>query len=88
MKDIELTFYVHAMDRQTNRVLARLIKFCDGHFQKNYKLNLIDLSKNPEIQPPLVLPALVRETPLPRRMAVGDFTNIAKTMLTLNLLTN
>ena len=87
MKEIELSFYVHAMDRHSNKMLARLIKYCDEHFKKNYKLNLIDISKNSDMHPPLVLPALILESPLPKKMVVGDFTDVSKTMLMLNLLT-
>ncbi len=87
MKEVELSLYVHTMDRLSNKILAKLIKYCDEHFGERYKLHLVDLSKSPEQSPPLALPALVREFPLPRRHAVGDFTDMNKIMLTLNLLT-
>ncbi len=87
MKDVELSLYVHAMDRHSNKILAKLIKYCDEHFGQNYKLHLVDLSKTPGQSPPLALPALIRELPLPKRQAVGDFSDINRIMLTLNLLT-
>ncbi len=86
MKDVELSLYVQTMDRRSNKILARLIKYCDEHFGQGYKLHLVDLSKSTGQASPLAVPALVREFPLPKRQAVGDFTDINRIMLTLNLL--
>lgn len=90
-KNIELSLYVKCMNKESNRLLAMLIKFCDQQFQENYTLNLHDLSKDPSpgrIHEVLVTPTLVREKPLPAIRITGDLSDIRKSMLTLKLLPN
>ena len=91
LRDIELSLYVKCMNKDSNRLLAKLIKFCDDQFRENYTLNLYDLSKDDSpsrINKVMATPTLVRERPKPARRITGDLTNIHKSMLALKLLPN
>ena len=86
---VELSLYVNGMNTTSNLIFAKLIKMCDEQFGDSYKLNLVDLRKEPEAgikEKIIVLPTLVREYPRPEIRVTGDLTKIKKVMLTLELL--
>jgi circadian clock protein KaiB len=85
---IELSLFVNGMNRKSNLILAKLIKFCDEKFEQDYKLNIYDVKKDPEIglkSKILITPALLRNQPKPEIRIVGNLENIKKAMLNLNL---
>ncbi len=52
-------------------------KICREHLKDNCKIEVIDVQANPEIareEQIVATPTLVKESPAPRRMLVGDFS--------------
>jgi circadian clock protein KaiB len=61
---------------------------CDGQLKKNYRIEVIDLAKNPQLARDnqiIAVPTLVRNFPLPVRNIVGDLSNTESVLAGLGL---
>ena len=65
-----------------------LIRLCEEHLAGRYRIEVIDLHKDPKLakQDEIVaIPTLVRKLPDPIRRVIGDLSNIERTLIGLQL---
>ncbi len=84
----ELGLYVADRTRNSIAAFANLRRICDQHMPGRYRIDLIDIQKQPEIakrEQIVVIPSVVRWQPLPARTVIGDLSNAKKTLDGLQL---
>jgi circadian clock protein KaiB len=67
---------------------ANLKKICDEHLNGRYKIEVIDLIKNPHMAAGdqiVVIPTLVRKLPEPLRRIVGDLRDTERALMGLQI---
>jgi circadian clock protein KaiB len=67
----------------------RLRDICDRHFPAGYDLTIIDIyEERAEVvsRGVLAVPTLIKEVPLPVRVLIGDFTDEARVLGALGLM--
>jgi len=85
----ELRLYVAGQTPKSVTAFANLKKLCEEHLPGKYKIEVVDLLKNPQLAAGdqiLAIPTLVRKLPQPIRKIVGDLSNTEKTLVGLNLI--
>ena len=68
--------------------LANLKKLCKEHLAGKYRLEVIDLLKNPQLargDQIVAIPTLVRRLPQPIRTIIGDLSNTERVLVGLQL---
>jgi len=68
--------------------LSNLKQICAEHLDGKYKLEVIDLIRNPQLAQGdqiLAIPTLVRNLPLPIRKIIGDLSNVERVLVGLDL---
>ena len=98
IKDIETLAALGILDGVTTNptLLAKepgdyrqnLKKICEEHLRGRYRIEVIDLLKNPTLargDQILAVPTLVRKLPPPVKKIIGDFTNTERVLVGLNL---
>jgi circadian clock protein KaiB len=84
----ELKLYVAGQTPKSLAALSNLNKICKEHVQGQYKLQVIDLVKKPQLAKGdqiLAIPTLVRKLPMPIRKIIGDLSDLEKVVVGLNL---
>ena len=74
----ELRLYVAGQTAKSLAACANLKRICETHLGGQYRIEIIDLSKNPKLAAGdqiLALPTLVRRLPKPIRKIIGDLSN-------------
>ena len=87
-KKYELRLYIAGNTPKSMTALANLRKYCEQHLCDQYKLEVIDLLKHPQLAAGdqiLAIPTLVRKVPVPIRKIIGDLSNEEKVMVGLDL---
>ncbi len=67
---------------------ANLKKICDEHLAGKYRIEIIDLLKNPQLargDQILAIATLVRKLPEPMRKIIGDLSNTERVLIGLDL---
>lgn len=85
---LDLVLYVGTPCHETRSALANLSLIVERHLQGRYRLDVVDLRKNPQLardQSILTVPMLVKRLPLPVRRFVGDLADEEKVLLGLGL---
>jgi circadian clock protein KaiB len=83
-----LRLYVAGQTPKSVAALANLQKICAEHLAGRYKLQVVDLLKNPQLargDQILAIPTLVRKLPLPVRRIIGDLSNTERVLVGLDL---
>jgi circadian clock protein KaiB len=83
-----LRLYVAGQTPKSITAFANLKKICEAHLPGRYKIEVIDLLKQPQLAAGdqiVALPTLVRKLPEPLRRIVGDLSNTEKTLVGLQL---
>jgi circadian clock protein KaiB len=83
-----LRLYVAGQTPKSVTALANLKKICDEHLTNQYKIEVVDLVRNPQLARKdqiLAIPTLVRNLPTPIKKIVGDLSNTDKVLLGLEL---
>ncbi|MFH1025169.1 MAG: circadian clock KaiB family protein [Nitrospirota bacterium] len=83
-----LRLYVAGQTPKSLLAFANLEKICKEHLAGKYKIEVIDLLKNPQLAKGdqiLAMPTLVRKLPEPVRKIVGDLSNTVKVLVGLDL---
>jgi circadian clock protein KaiB len=83
-----LRLYVAGQTPKSLTALSNLKKICAEHLDGEYKIEIIDLAKNPQLAESdqiLAIPTLVRSLPEPIRKIIGDLSNTEKVLVGLNL---
>jgi circadian clock protein KaiB len=68
--------------------LANLKKLCKEHLAGKYRIEVIDLLKNPQLargDQVIAIPTLVRRLPQPIRKIIGDLSNTERVLVGLQL---
>ena len=84
----ELKLYVAGNTPKSVTALKNLKKYCEDHLKGQYKIEVIDLIKKPQLAEGdqiFALPTLVRKVPVPIRKIIGDLSNEEKVLVGLNI---
>jgi circadian clock protein KaiB len=83
-----LRLYVAGQTPKSITALANLKKICEQHLANQYKIEIIDLVRNPDLarrDQILAIPTLVRNLPTPIKKIIGDLSNTEKVLIGLEL---
>ena len=84
----ELRLYVAGQTPKSVAALANLRRICAEHLRGRYKIEVIDLLKNPMLargDQILAVPTLVKKLPSPVRKILGDLSNTERVFVGLDL---
>ena len=84
----ELRLYVAGQTPKSLTAFANLKKLCEAHLAGCYKIEVIDLLKQPQLAAGdqiVAIPTLVRKLPEPLRRIVGDLSNTERALVGLQL---
>ena len=84
----ELRLYVAGNTPKSATALTNLKRYCEEHLASRYSLEVIDLTKQPQLAAGdqiFALPTLVRKVPVPIRKIIGDLSNEEKVLVGLNI---
>lgn len=83
-----LRLYVAGQTPKSLVAFANLKKLCEEHLANKYSIEVIDLSKQPQLAENdqiVALPTLVRRLPEPIKRVIGDLSNHEKVMMGMDL---
>jgi len=84
----DLKLYVAGQTPKSMAALANLKKLCEEHLAGRYRVEVIDLVKNPQLARSdqiLAIPTLVRHLPEPMRKIIGDLSNQERVLVGLDV---
>ncbi len=84
----ELRLYVAGQTPRSIAAFANLKRICEEHLAGKYKIEIVDLLKNPTLargDQILAIPTLVRKLPTPVRKIIGDLSNTERVLVGLDL---
>ncbi|MFO7445380.1 MAG: circadian clock KaiB family protein [Ignavibacteriaceae bacterium] len=87
-KPFELRLYVAGQTPRSIAAFSNLKKVCDEHLPGKYKIEIIDLLKNPKLAQGdqiLAIPTLVKKLPAPVRKIIGDLSNTERLLIGLDI---
>jgi circadian clock protein KaiB len=85
----ELRLYVAGQTAKSLLAFANLKRICEANLAGQYRIEVIDLTKNPQLATGdqiLALPTLVRKLPSPIKRIIGDLSNTERVLVGLDLL--
>jgi circadian clock protein KaiB len=85
---IQLRLYVAGQTPRSVAALSNLRQICAEYVDGRYKVEVIDLIRNPQLAQDdqiLAIPTLVRNLPLPIRKIIGDLSNVERVLVGLDL---
>jgi len=83
-----LRLYVAGQTPKSITAFTNLKKICDEHLAGKYKIEVIDLLKNPQLAKGdqiIALPTLVRKLPEPIKKIIGDLANTERVLVGLDI---
>jgi len=83
-----LKLYVAGQTPKSIAAFANLNKICDEHLAGKYRIEIVDLLKNPKLAKGdqiIAIPTLVRHLPPPVKKIIGDLANTERVLVGLNL---
>jgi circadian clock protein KaiB len=83
-----LRLYVAGQTTKSITAFANLKKICDEHLAGKYRIEVIDLLKNPQLAKGdqiIALPTLVRKLPEPIKKIIGDMANTERVQVGLDI---
>jgi len=83
-----LRLYVAGQTPKSIAALANLKRLCEEHLAGRYRIEIIDLQKQPHLarrDEIVVIPTLVRQLPQPIRKIIGDLSNQQKVLVGLDV---
>jgi circadian clock protein KaiB len=84
----DLRLYMAGQTARAIAAFANLQKICEEHLPGQYRIEVIDLLKHPQLargDQILAVPTLVRKLPEPVRKIIGDLSNTEKVLVGLDL---
>jgi circadian clock protein KaiB len=87
-KTYELRLYVAGQTPKSLAAFANLKKICEEHMPGQYRIEVIDLLKKPQLASGdqiLAIPTLVRKLPEPIKKIIGDLSNTERVLVGLDL---
>jgi circadian clock protein KaiB len=83
-----LRLYVAGQTTRSAAALSNLQAICEQHLAGKYRIEVIDLLKNPQLATGdqiLALPTLVRKLPPPVKKIIGDLSKTERVLVGLDL---
>ena len=83
-----LTLYVTATTPRSIRAIANIRKLCEQHLSGHYELDIVDVSRDPEMAKAdqlIAAPTLIKRLPLPLRRFIGDMSDTKRLMVGLDI---
>lgn len=83
-----LCLYIAGETPRSVTALGNLRRICSEHLHNRYRIEVIDLMKNPRLARDhqiLALPTLVRQLPNPVRKIIGDLSNTERVLIGLDI---
>jgi circadian clock protein KaiB len=80
--------FVSGMSVKSGHAIENLRVICDKYFPNSYELEIIDISRDTEqalIHQIVAIPTLIKISPAPRRIILGDLSDKEKVLKILNL---
>ena len=84
----DLRLYVAGQTTNCLVAFDNLKHICEKHLEGKYRIQVIDLLKNPQLSGSdqiLAIPTLVRKLPEPVRKIIGDLSNTERVLVGLDL---
>jgi circadian clock protein KaiB len=83
-----LRLYIAGPTPNCIRAFENLKRICETELMGKYKIEVIDLLKNPQLSKDdqiLAIPTLVRKLPVPVRKIIGDLSNTERVLVGLDI---
>lgn len=83
-----LRLYVAGQTPKSVTALGNLKRLCETHLAGRYKIEIVDLLKNPKLAAGdqiLAVPTLVRKLPVPIKKIIGDLSNEERVLVGLDV---
>ena len=83
-----LRLYVAGQTAKSLAALANLQRICETHLAGQYRIEVIDLTKSPQLAAGdqiLAVPTLVRRLPEPIKKIIGDLSNEERVLVGLDI---
>jgi circadian clock protein KaiB len=84
----DLRLYVAGNTERSSTALRNLERICGEHLGGEYRIEVIDLLKNPALargDQILAIPTLVRRLPSPIRKIIGDLSDTSRVLVGLDI---
>ncbi|MDB5290130.1 MAG: KaiB domain protein [Phycisphaerales bacterium] len=84
----DLRLYVAGQSPKSLRAFSNLKRICETHLGGRYRIEVIDLMKNPQLAAGdqiFAVPTLVRNLPQPIEKIIGDLSNEHRALVGLDL---
>jgi circadian clock protein KaiB len=84
----DLRLYVAGLTVRATKAFENLKRICDEHLAGKYRIEIIDLLKEPKLahgDQIVAVPTLVRRLPQPVRKIIGDLSNTERVLVGLDL---
>ena len=84
----QLRLYVAGQTERAHAAFRNLESICETHLQGKYKIEVVDLLKNPQLargDQIFAVPTLVRQLPPPVKKIIGDLSNVERVLVGLDL---
>jgi len=84
----ELRLYIAGQTQKSVAAFANLQRICEEHLKGQYRIEVVDLLKNPQLargDQILAVPTLVRKVPEPIRKIIGDLSNEERVLVGLDV---
>jgi circadian clock protein KaiB len=87
-KTWNLRLYVAGQTPKSITAFANLKKICEEHLAGKYRIEVVDLLKNPQLAKGdqiVAIPTLVRKLPEPLKKIIGDLANTERVLVGLDI---
>jgi circadian clock protein KaiB len=87
-KTWDLRLYVAGQSPKSIAAFANLKKICEEHLAGKYRIEVVDLLKNPRLakgEQIVAIPTLVRKLPEPLKKIIGDLANTERVLVGLDI---
>ena len=84
----QLRLYVAGQSPKSLRAFTNLKRYCEEHIPGKYRIDVIDLVKNPQLAAGdqiVAIPTLIRKLPEPMKRIIGDLSSADRTLVGLDL---
>ena len=84
----QLRLYVAGQTPKSMTALANLKRLCEANLREKYRIEVVDLIKNPALargDQILAIPTLVRQLPEPLRKIIGDLSDTERVLVGLDI---
>lgn len=88
MPEFQLRLYLAGQTAKSVAALANLQRICERHLAGQYSIDVIDLTKTPQLAASdqiLAIPTLVRRLPEPIKKIIGDLSNEERVLVGLDV---